>query len=47
MLYPENFQSTRWTKKSAYKTESFLLFEKLVKKLIITGISIISFIITQ
>ena len=41
MPYPENFQSTRWTKKSAYKTGSFLLFSKIVKKLIITGISII------
>ena len=36
-----------WAKKNAQKTETFLLFGKIVKKLIITGISIISSIITQ
>ena len=34
-------------KKNAYKTKTFLLFGKIVKKLIITGISIINSIITQ
>ena len=40
--------NTGWDKnKNAYKTETFLLSGKIVKKLIITGISIINFIITQ
>ena len=30
------------SQKNAYKTETFLLFGKIVKKLIITGISIIN-----
>ena len=34
-------------KKNAHKTETFLLFGKIVKKLTITGISIINSIITQ
>ena len=34
-------------KKDAHKTETFLLFEKIVKKLIITGISIVNSIIMQ
>ena len=40
--------NTGWDKnKNAYKTETFLLSGKIVKKLIITGISIINSIITQ
>ena len=38
---------TGWAKKNAYKTETFLLFGKIGKKLIIAGISIINSIITQ
>ena len=34
-------------KKNTYKTETFLLFGKIVKKLIITGITIINSIITK
>ena len=34
-------------KKNAYKTETFLLFGKICKKFIITGISIIYSIIIQ
>ena len=33
--------------KNAHKTETFLLFGKIVKKLIITGVSNINFIVTQ
>ena len=40
--------NTGWDKnKNAYKTETFLLSGKIVKMLIITGISIINSIITQ
>ena len=34
-------------RKNAHETETFLLVGKIVKKLVITGISIINFIITQ
>ena len=40
-------KDTECTKKNAHKTGTFLLFEKIVKKLIITSISIINSIITQ
>ena len=33
--------------KNAHKTETLLLFEKIVKTLIITGVSIINFVIMQ
>ena len=38
---------TGWAKKNAHKTETFLLFWKIVKKLIVMGINIINSIITQ
>ena len=38
---------TRWAKKDVSKTETFLLFGKIMTKLIITGISIINSIATQ
>ena len=38
---------TGWAKENTHKAETFLLFGKIVKKLIITSISIINSIITQ
>ena len=47
MSFLKKNNNTRWTKRNAHETETFVLFGKMFKKLIITSVSIIDFIIMQ